>query len=137
MMFQSWTLPAAVYILVTGTIGITAKLALRTITWKELLVWTAVAYAVAAVICVAVTNVNMTLNSGAALGLLSGALAATGLVALFVALSRADVIRVVPVTSAYPVVTLVLSAVILSEHVSALKVLGTLLVVGGVVLVAR
>jgi transporter family protein len=136
-MFQSWTLPAAVYILVTGTIGITAKLALRTITWKELLVWTAVAYAVAAVICVAVTNVNMTLNSGAALGLLSGALAASGLVVLFVALSRADVIRVVPVTSAYPVVTLVLSAVILSEHVSALKVLGTLLVVGGVVLVAR
>jgi len=136
-MLRSWTIPAAAYILVTGSIGITAKIALRTITWRELLIWTALAYALAAVICVVLTNVDMTLNIGAGMGFLSGILAVTGLVSLFVALSRAEVIRVVPVTSAYPVVTLLLSAAILHERLSPTRVLGTLLVVAGVALIAR
>src|ERR671935_2020089 len=41
-----WLPPTIAYILVLGAGGVTAKLALRTITWEQLVLWVPVAYIV-------------------------------------------------------------------------------------------
>ena len=41
-----WIPPTIGYILLLGTAGVTAKLALRTITWEQLVLWVPVAYIV-------------------------------------------------------------------------------------------
>jgi transporter family protein len=78
----------------------------------------------------------MRLGRGAGYGALSGALAAGALITLFLALDAGDVSRVVPITSAYPVVTVLLAALLLSERVTAGRVGATLLVVAGVILLS-
>jgi bacterial/archaeal transporter family protein len=71
------------------------------------------------------------------------ALAAGGLLAsvlgqgaYFVALKHAEASRVVPFSASYPIVALLLSALLLREPLTWTKVLGTLMVLGGVMLVA-
>ena len=57
----------------------------------------------------------------------------TSLFMFFVALSTGEVGKVVPITAAYPVVTLILAALFLSEALTVAKAVGVLVVVGGVV----
>lgn len=61
-------------------------------------------------------------------------LAVGALILLYAALSSGEASKVVPVTAAYPALTLVLSALFLSENVSPARIVGMLLVVSGVVL---
>ncbi len=56
---------------------------------------------------------------------------AVGGVAYYYALGAADISAVAVFTSGYPLVTLVLAAVVLNERLSIMKVVGTLLVLGG------
>ncbi len=39
-----WILPAIAYAVILGAGGVTAKLALRTITWEQLVLWVPIAY---------------------------------------------------------------------------------------------
>ncbi|MGQ9526037.1 MAG: EamA family transporter [Armatimonadota bacterium] len=52
-------------------------------------------------------------------------------VTYFYAMKAAEASRVVPMASSYPVVTLVLGILLLGEKLNVPKVLGTLMVVGG------
>lgn len=132
---RDWLLPALGYVVAVGALGVTTKLALEDVTWPELVLWTAVAYAVIAALLI-LAGARLRLVREARYGGLSGALAATALILLFLAVDAGDVSRVVPITSAYPVVTVALAALLLAERVSALRVGATLLVVGGVVLLS-
>jgi bacterial/archaeal transporter family protein len=120
--------------LLVGVLGVTTKLALRTVGWPALLLWTAAVYAVVAVVLLA-SGARLRLGPGTAYALLSGSIAAGGLVLFFLALQRGDATRVVPVTSAYPVVTALLGAAVLSERLTAATAVGTALVLGGIVLI--
>jgi transporter family protein len=56
---------------------------------------------------------------------------------IFVALDRGPASQVVPVTAAYPVITLIGSALFLSERITVVRGIGTALVVVGVALLSR
>ena len=43
-LMAGWVPPTIAYIFILGAGGVTAKLALRTITWEQLVLWVAVAY---------------------------------------------------------------------------------------------
>jgi bacterial/archaeal transporter family protein len=129
----NWLAPALGYLVAVGALGITTKLALRTLSWQELLPWAAMAYLVAAVGMLAAEQTRVTAGPGTFWAIASGVLAVGGLVLLYSALSSGDASKVVPVTAAYPAMTLVLSALVLSEPVSPGRIIGVLLVVGGVV----
>ena len=133
---RHWLLPALGYVVAVGALGVTTKLALEDMTWPELVLWTAAAYAVIAALLILAGGARLRLVPEARYGGLSGALAATALILLFLAVDAGDVSRVVPITSAYPVVTVALAALLLAERVTALRVGATLLVVGGVVLLS-
>ena len=73
-------------------------------------------------------------HSGTAWAVATAALAVGSLILFFVALGLGDASRVVPVSAAYPAVTVALSALFLGENITPIRIVGMLLVIGGVVL---
>lgn len=136
-MSAEWLLPAVAFVIFEGALGITTKLALRSIAWRQLLLWTAVSYAAVAICLVLVAGEGLPFGPGVGWAVLSGLIASVGLLIFFVALERGDASRVVPITAAYPLVTAVLAALVLSEEISPLRGFGTLLVVTGIVWLGR
>lgn len=129
----SWLAPALAYVVVLGAVGVTSKLALRTMSWQEMLLWTAVLYAIAAVAVMLTGKAGFHWETNTWWALVSALCVVSALVFFYLALGAGEASKVVPVTAAYPAVTFVLSVMVLSEHISAVKVGGLLLVMGGVV----
>lgn len=132
-MTASWLVPTLAYVLTLGALGVTSKLALRTLGWQELVVWTAGAYALAAVVIVAIGHGGLHFETNTWWAVLSALIVVSALVLLYVALGNGEASKIVPITAAYPAVTLVGAALFLSESISPAKVGGMLLVLAGVV----
>jgi transporter family protein len=132
----SWLIPSLLYVLMVGGLGVTIKLATRHVTWQEVIVWTAIVYAVIAVAMITIGSVPVRIGAGTIMAILSGVLAAGSLIVFFIALRHGAASKVVPITSAYPLVTLILSAIILAEHITVVRVFASLLVVGGVIMLS-
>jgi bacterial/archaeal transporter family protein len=137
-MGSRWLAPALGYVLLLGGLGVVTKLALRHVRWTDLILWTTAVYIVVAAILLLTNRASW--GGGAAgvgLGLVTGVMAVLSLVFLYVALGRGDASQVVPFTSTYPLVALILAAVVLGESVTAGRALGAVLVVCGAVLLTR
>lgn len=130
---MAWLPPILAYIAAIGSLGITAKLALRTLSWPDLILWTGVGYIIVAAVLLALGRTELRIVGDTTWAMLTGALAITGLIMLSVALGRGQAATVSAVSAAYPAVTVVLAAVFLAERLSAGRVTGTALVVVGVV----
>ena len=133
----AWVLPIAGYVGLLGAAGITSKLALETIDWRQLILWVPICYLVVGSYLVLVDGVSLPLGRGGMWAAVTGICAAGSLILLFVSLSRGEAGVVVPVSSAYPVVTLAGGALFLSESITVSRVIGVLLVIGGVVVLSR
>jgi transporter family protein len=69
--------------------------------------------------------------------IIGGMLAAiVGQLAYFTALKHADASRIVPFTASYPVIAMLLAFALLGESLTLHKILGTLMVLGGLLLVS-
>jgi drug/metabolite transporter (DMT)-like permease len=133
-----WLVPALSFVLLTGLLGVTIKLALRDVEWPVILLWTAVVYAVIGLFSAALGNTSLHLGeAGGAWALASGVCAAGGLICSFIALRHADAVVAVPVMAAYPVVTVLASLAFLGEDFGPAKAVGAALVIAGVILLAR
>jgi len=132
-----WILPALAYVVLLGAGGVTAKLALRTITWQQLVLWVPIAYIVVSAGLVLLGGTRFPLGGGGAWAAATAVCASAALVLFFYALTKGPVSQVTPATSAYPVVTVIGSAIFLAEKITLVRGIGTALVVFGVVLLAR
>jgi uncharacterized membrane protein len=132
-----WLLPALGFVALTGILGVTIKLALRHVDWPVLLLWTGVVYSVLAGAVIVTGTASVSLGPGVAWAIASGLAAALGLICSFIALRHADAVVAVPVMSAYPIVTVLASLAVLGETLSPPKVGGVLLVVAGLIVLAR
>jgi transporter family protein len=132
-----WVLPILAYIVILGATGVTTRLALRTIEWQQMVLWLPIAYVVFSIGFVAFGGVSFPTGAGSAWAALTAVCAAAALILFFYALTKGDVSVVVPVSSAYPVVTLIGSAIFLSESITPPKVIGTALVIAGVIVISR
>jgi transporter family protein len=136
-MTLQWLLPALIYMLAVGTLGITTKLALRDTTWPVVIFSTTLFYALICIVLLVRGGVQIPSGAGPlALVAVSGALTAGAFPLLVIALGHADASRVIPVTASYPIVTAVLAGLVLAEGFSWRQAIGTVLVVGGAVLVS-
>ena len=133
---SGWVLPALVYIAFLGALGVTTKLALRHVGWQDVIVWTTIVYVLISAVMLALGQAKIGLGAGTVAAIASGVLASTALIALYIALGRGEASTVVPFTSAYPVITLILSALVLAEKITPLKGAGALVVVIGVVMIS-
>jgi uncharacterized membrane protein len=133
----AWILPTIGYIIVLGVAGVTAKLALRTITWEQLVLWVPVAYIAFSLVLLIFKGTTFPLGVGGGWAAATALAASSALILFFYALTKGPVSQVTPATSAYPVVTVIGSALFLSEKITLVRGVGTALVVAGVVLLSR
>lgn len=134
-----WFLASLGFMFGTGVVGITTKLALRHVGWPVLVVATTIFY----LSLIAVLAVKGSLRFPQAMGswvlfvAATGALVAGTFPLLATALERADASKVVPITAAYPMVTVILAALLLSEPLTITRIAGVVAITVGVVLVSR
>jgi bacterial/archaeal transporter family protein len=133
---MGWLIPSALYVVLVGALGVTSKLALRSLSWPDLILWTGIGYIVVAGILLALGETSVRIAGGTGWAVLSGAIAIGGLIALYLALGAGDAGKVVAISAAYPAVTLVLAAAVLSEALTLGRVVGTLLIIAGVAVVS-
>lgn len=130
---SSWLAPTLAYVFTLGALGVTSKLALRTLSWQELVLWSAVAYALVAIGMLLAGKGSFHFESNTWWALLSAVIVVSSLCLLYIALGNGEASKIIPITAAYPAVTLILAGIFLSESVSLAKIGGMLLVLGGVV----
>ena len=131
-MSGGWLAPSIAYILLLGALGVAVKFALRDVSWQTVIVWTALTYLIIAAVLLARGEATLAIGPGTVAAIVAAITASGGLIAFYVALERGEASTVVPLTSVYPVVTLVLSALVLAEAITFTRVLGVLVVVVGV-----
>jgi uncharacterized membrane protein len=136
-LMAGWIPPTIAYIVILGAGGVTAKLALRTITWEQLVLWVPVAYVIFSLIFVIFRGTRFPLGVGGAWAAATALAASSALILFFYALTKGPASQVTPATSAYPLVTVIGSALFLAEKITLVRGLGTALVVLGVVLLSR
>ena len=136
-MEAGWVVPTMVYIGTVGSMGVASKLAFRTLSWRDLILWTGIGYILLAIGLLATGTAELRFAEGTPWAALTATSAIVGLVSIFVALTRGDASQVVPVSATYPAVTMVLAALVLSEDVSPLRVGGVALVIAGVIVLTR
>jgi uncharacterized membrane protein len=131
-----WIPPTLAYVLLLGAAGVTAKLALRTITWQQLVLWVPLFYLVFSAVFVA-GGTRFAFGAGGAWAAATALCASSALVVFLYALTKGPASQVTPASSAYPIVTVIGSALFLSEKLTLARGVGTALVVAGVVLLSR
>ena len=136
-LLAGWIPPTLAYIVLLGAAGVTAKLALRTITWQQLVLWVPLFYIVFSVVFVVGSGTRFPLGVGGAWAAATAFCASSALVLFLYALTKGPASQVTPASSAYPIVTVVGSALFLSEKLTLIRGVGTALVVAGVVLLSR
>jgi bacterial/archaeal transporter family protein len=129
----AWLVPTLAYVVTLGALGVTSKLALRTLDWQELVIWTTGAYLLAAIVLLAVGGGSIHLEANSWWAALSAFIVVSSLILLYIALGNGEASKIVPITAAYPAVTLIGAALFLSESITAAKIGGMLLVLAGVV----
>lgn len=129
-----WLIPTLGYVVTVGTLGVTSKLAIRSVSWQAGIAVTTVPYILATIVFALLGQIKVG-SSGIDLfwAFATGALAVGSLILLYLALGTGEASTVVPITAAYPAVTLVLAAIFLSEALTVGRIAGALLVIGGVV----
>lgn len=133
LMLIRWLLPTLIYVLAVGGLGVTSKLALRSLQWQDLIMWTGIGYVLVAGVLIGLGQARPRFVANTPWAIASGAMAIGGLISFYVALNTGEASKVVPVSAAYPAVTVVLSALVLSERVSPVRAGGLVLVIAGVI----
>ena len=129
----AWLGPSLVYIGFIGIAQVLAKVALEDMAWQQLVLWLAIAYTTFSVVLLVGFGVRLKAVPAARWGALSGVFVVAIFVALSVALEQGDVSEVVPVAASYPVFTAVLAVIVLRERLTARRMFGTAVIVGGVI----
>ena len=135
-MDAKWIIPTAFYVLAVGGLGVVNKLSLRTLEWPTLVLWTGIGYIAVTAVLLIRGDATLSFERGTGWAILGAGLAIGGLIAINIALTHGKASQVIPITAAYPALTLVLAAAVLSEPITLVNAAGTALIVAGVVLIS-
>lgn len=134
---NGWILPSLAYVALLGGLGVTVRFALQGMSWKSLVILTACAYAIVAIVLLA-TGTPLRLPGGRPgwTAVLSAFLPPLAVMALYLALDRGSASKVTPLTTAYPFITVFLAALFLSEAITAQILVGCALIVAGAIVIS-
>jgi bacterial/archaeal transporter family protein len=130
-----WLVPVLIYVFTLGAVGVTSKLALKHLQWQDLVLWLGIGHLFSVVALVISGTARPRRVPGTPMAIITALVAALGLISLYVALAHGEASKVVPISAAYPALTLILSAVFLGERLTMRRVVGVAMVVAGVVMV--
>jgi len=134
---MNWLVLSIVTIVTVGIVGFFLKLAFKYSNWTEIYVVEMATMFVLSLLVYLSQRPSISIGSpGFNYALAAGIMMAVGTIALYLALHGGNAIVVIPLTSLYPVVTIVLSYFILHEEISLVKGLGIILALVALVLIA-
>ena len=134
--WNNWRFLVVFCIVVFGVWGFLAKLCSQHLHWAQLTFWIMATNA-AIVLTVTAPSVGAAPNMPwAAVAALSGAFASMGSLTMYRTLSLAPASKVIPITSLYIVVTVLLSVLFLHEPLTVRKVAGIVLGLIAMILLA-
>jgi transporter family protein len=132
-----WQLPATITLLIWGLWAFLPKLALRAFDPRSVLVWESLGSVLVGLGVLVSTGFRVqTTPVGVLAAVVAGVCGLGGALLFLVALERGKASVVVPFTSLYPLVTLVLSVLFLGERPSAANLLGVFFAMVAVVLLS-
>ena len=134
---MNWLILCIITIVTSGIVGFFIKLAFRYSSWTEIYVVEMATLFVLSLLVFVIQRPTISVGSlGFYYALIAGVMATVGSVAIYLALQEGNAMVVIPLTSIYPVVTIVLSYFILHEHISPVKWAGVVLALVALVLIA-
>jgi transporter family protein len=134
---MNWVILCIVTIISWGLVGFFDKLALSHLHWTEIYVVSNLAILAASLLIYISQKPSISVGSaGFNYAMIAGIMMALSTIAFYVALQTGKAVIVIPLTSLYPVVTIVLSYLILHEQISLTKGVGITLAVVALVLIA-
>jgi transporter family protein len=134
---MNWIASSLVALVCWGLWGFFVKLASKYLDWTQVLVISGVVSLLTALIVFFVGKPQMNLHSpGFIYALIAGATSAVAIVAFYNALGTGKASIIVPFTALYPVITIIISILILSERISLLKGVGLALALAAIILLS-
>ena len=133
-----WLAFSIITLILWGAWGTLLKLASEGRGWKEVYVSTNLAIVVAVIAMLVIEGPSVIMEGKQLFyALTAGAFGTLGFVSLVLALeSGGKASIVIPLTSAYPGVTVVLARIFLGEELETIKIIGVLFIIIGIVLVS-
>ncbi len=136
-MASDWLVWTLVTLVVWGTWGFLGKVALNYLDWKQVIVIGAISNAAIYMLVYILFKPTINFgNVGSVYALVAGAMGLVGAVFFYMALGSGRASIVVPLTALYPAITIVLSAIILKEHITLLNGFGIILSIVAIVLMS-
>jgi len=134
---MNWLILSIITIITWGTMGLLIKLAYQHTNWPQIYILTnAIMFASSLLIYISQKPTITMGSQGFNYALIAGIASVIGTIAFYSALQAGKAIIVIPLTSLYPVITVILSYLILHEQITLTKGLGILLALIAIVLVA-
>ena len=134
---MNWLILSIITIISWGLWGFFLKLASNHSHWTEIYIVSNLALLVATLLLYISQKPSISLGSpGFNYAMIAGIMMALSAISFYVAIQTGKAIIVIPLTSLYPIVTIVLSYLVLHEQVSLTKGLGIVLAVVALVLIA-
>jgi transporter family protein len=134
-----WMTYSLAAFLIWGLWGFLGKLASRTLGHKQLVFFSLAGYLIVFLVATALGWGRGAFQSdgrGALLAVATGLASGIAYVFFYLAIGRGEASRIVTITALYPVVSGVLAVLILREPVTWTKAAGTVLAVGGLILLS-
>ena len=134
---MNWLISCLVAMVCWGFWGFLMKLASEHFNWHQIfLVTSIVTLATSSLIFVLLKPSINVYSPGFGYALLAGVVGALALIAFYTALGVGKAIIVVPLTALYPVITIILSYLILDEKIALVKGVGIMLALVAILLVS-
>jgi transporter family protein len=125
---MNWLLGSIIALICWGLWGVFIKQASKYSSWTQIYVVSSIATIAAVLIIFIITRPSIDVASpGFSFSLLAGLISAIAIVAFYSAIQGGKAVVVVPLTALYPVITVLLSFLVLSERISPIKGVGVIL----------
>jgi len=130
-----WVILSFISLALWGVWGLFAKLAAKNLSPQSLMVFSGIGGLVITFVVLASLNFRPGVHAkGVALALLAGLVGSLGTIPFLYAISKGKASIVVPMTALYPLVTIILSALILREAITLNQGLGILFALIAIIL---
>ena len=125
-----------------GFWGYTSKLAANNIEWKQLTFFFALGVILSALILNTILmglmgSFSIALNKGSFYALASGVACLLGVAAVYIALEEGKASLVIPFTALYPLITILLSAILLKEKITLMQGFGVIFAIAAILLMSK
>ncbi len=138
-MFSNWIFWSLIGLILWGFWGYTSKLAANNIEWRQLTFFFALGVILSALILntILMGSFSIALNKGSFYALVSGIACLLGVAAVYIALEKGKASLVIPFTALYPLITILLSAILLKEKITLMQGFGIIFAIAAIILMSK